>query len=77
ISETDPELWVPRDSGALRRAAYAWKNATSKAERDAIFAKFGVRWSELWRLSYYDPIRMLIIDGMHNLFEGLVQFHCR
>lgn len=77
INEIDPECWVPRDLIALRRAAYAWKNATSKADRDAIFAQFGVRWSEFWRLSYYNPIRMLIIDGMHNLFEGLVQFHCR
>ncbi|KZP02636.1 hypothetical protein FIBSPDRAFT_770421 [Athelia psychrophila] len=77
INEIDPAFWVPRDVVALRHAAYAWKNATSKAERDAIFAKYGVRWSELWRLSYYDPIKMLVIDGMHNLFEGLVQFHCR
>ncbi|KZP07470.1 hypothetical protein FIBSPDRAFT_665001, partial [Athelia psychrophila] len=77
ISEINPERWVPRNSDALQHVAYAWRDATSKAERDTIFAKFGVRWSELWRLPYYDPIRMLIIDGMHNLFEGLVQFHCR
>lgn len=77
INEIDPAFWAPRDMVALRQAAYAWKDATSKAERDAIFAKFGVRWSELWRLSYYSPIKMLVIDGMHNLFEGLVQFHCR
>ena len=77
INQVDPEFWAPRDSGVLRQAAFAWKNATSKADRDNIFAKYGVRWSELWRLSYYDPVRMLVIDGMHNLFEGLVQFHCR
>lgn len=77
INEIDPARWTPRDSDSLRRAAYAWKDATSKGDRNDIFAKFGVRWSEFWRLSYYNPIRMLIIDGMHNLFEGLVQFHCR
>lgn len=77
INEVDPGHWVSRDSDAMRRAAFEWRHATSKADRDAIFAEFGVRWSEFWRLPYYGPIRMLVIDGMHNLFEGLVQFHCR
>ena len=77
INEIDPALWVPRDVATLRWAAESWKNATSKAERDGIFTKYGVRWSELWRLSYYNPVKMLVMDGMHNLFEGLVQFHCR
>lgn len=77
INCVDPSLWIARDVSTLREAAYAWKNATSQAKRNVIFAQFGVRWSELWRLSYYDPVKMLVIDGMHNLFEGLVQFHCR
>lgn len=77
INNIDPSCWTRRNSHTLRRAAYAWRNATSKANRDALFAEYGVRWSELWRLSYYDPVKMLVIDGMHNLFEGLVQYHCR
>lgn len=52
INEIDPEQWIPRNPDTLRHAAYAWKNATSKADRDAIFAKSGVRWSEFWRLPY-------------------------
>lgn len=28
-------------------------------------------------MSYYDPTRSVVVDGMHNIFEGLVQFHCR
>ena len=36
-----------------------------------------MRWSQLWRLPYWDPTCMFIIDSMHCLFEGLVENHCR
>ncbi|KZP10218.1 hypothetical protein FIBSPDRAFT_683853, partial [Athelia psychrophila] len=77
INNINPSKWTQRDVNILRNAAEQWRDADSKAQRDALFKKYGVRWSELWRLPYYNPIRMLVIDGMHNLFEGLVQFHCR
>jgi hypothetical protein len=48
-----------------------------KASRDKIFKQHGVRWSELLRLPYWDPTRFIVIDGMHNLFLGLVQHHFR
>jgi hypothetical protein len=31
----------------------------------------------MMRLPYWDPTRHVVVDGMHNLFLGLVQFHCR
>ena len=34
----------------------------------------GVRWSELLRLQYFDPIRFIIIDLMHCLFLGIVRW---
>lgn len=77
INNIDPSKWTHRNVDVLRKAAEQWRDAGSKAQRKAIFEKYGVRWSEFWRLPYYDPIRMLVIDGMHNLFEGLVQLHCR
>ena len=36
----------------------------------ALEKKYGVRYSELFRLSYFDPIRMHVIDPMHNLLLG-------
>ncbi|KAJ7819315.1 hypothetical protein B0H13DRAFT_2378458 [Mycena leptocephala] len=30
-----------------------------------------------WRLTYWNPTRMLVIDGMHCVLEGLVHYHCR
>jgi hypothetical protein len=54
-----------------------WKDAPSKAARDRIFKETGIRWSELLRLPYWDPTRSVVVDAMHNLFLGLVKFHCQ
>jgi len=34
----------------------------------------GVRWSELLRLSYFDPIQFIIVDPMHCLFLGIAKW---
>jgi hypothetical protein len=57
--------------------ATKWRDATTNAERKAIFRDHGVRWSELLRLPYWDPTRQVVVDGMHGLFLGIVQHHCR
>ncbi|KAJ7212401.1 hypothetical protein B0H12DRAFT_972004, partial [Mycena haematopus] len=69
--------WARRDIKVLGEMAWAWKNASTQAERDKIFQEFGARWSEFWRLPYWDPTCMLVIDGMHCVLEGLVHYHCR
>src|SRR4029079_18577690 len=35
----------------------------------------GVRWSEMWRLPYWNPTLQLTVDPMHCLLEGLARFH--
>ncbi|KAJ7642972.1 hypothetical protein DFH06DRAFT_999374, partial [Mycena polygramma] len=72
----DP-AWARRNVHELRRWAFAWKNAVTQAQRDTIFKEHGVRWSELWRLPYWDPTRMGVVDSMHCILEGLVHYHCR
>lgn len=74
---TDIEKWGNRDVSALRRQAEAWRDASTLKERNRIFTDHGVRWSELWRLPYWDPTQMLVIDSMHCILEGLVHYHCR
>jgi hypothetical protein len=34
-----------------------------------------LRWSELLRLPYFDPSQFVVLDAMHNLFLGLINFH--
>jgi hypothetical protein len=77
ISSFDWEKWKPRTVEDLRSFAIQWRDATSVGARKALYKEHGVRWSALWGLSYFDPTRSVIVDGMHNLFEGLVEFHCR
>jgi hypothetical protein len=68
---------VRRKKDEFVQAAEEYKEASSKADQKKIFDAKGVRWSELLRLPYWDPTKFVVIDGMHNLFLGLVQFHMR
>lgn len=40
-------------------------------EKSRLESELGTRYSVLTELSYYDSIRMAIIDPMHNLFLGM------
>jgi Transposase family tnp2. len=73
IGRTDVENWERRDPDELRRYAGMWRDAISPADRKQIAAQHGVRWSELWRLEYWDPTRQLVVDSMHCLLQGLVE----
>ncbi|KAG2746171.1 hypothetical protein P692DRAFT_201867965 [Suillus brevipes Sb2] len=61
----------------MRRLAELWKNASTSAERNKLFSLHGVRWSTLWRLSYWDPSHQVVVDTMHCLLEGLAHDHFR
>ena len=65
LYNTDFDTWVSWDIEDMRRHAEAWRDAETLKGKDAIFDKHGMRWSELWRLSYWNPGRMLVIDSMH------------
>ena len=43
------------------------------AQQKKIEQEFGVRYSELCRLPYYDPIRCHLIDPMHCLLLGIAK----
>ncbi|PPQ89924.1 hypothetical protein CVT25_009725 [Psilocybe cyanescens] len=77
LGRTDFKNWQLRDCNVLREHAMEWKNAATRKEQEHLFSAHGVRWSELWRLPYWDPPRMLVVDCMHCLLEGLCQYHFR
>lgn len=60
-----------------RKAAEKWKNAGTIEERDAAFAASGVRYSELLRLEYWNPTKMVVADSLHQLILGIIQRFCR
>jgi len=61
----------------VREDAEKWRGATSRKERKRLYSKTGVRHSVLMELEYWDPTTMVPIDGMHNFFVGLLQYHAR
>ena len=77
LHNVDHSTWALHDVALLRRKASEWQDAETLAEQHAIYNMYCVRWSELWRLPYWDPPRMLVIDTMHCMLEGLVHHHCR
>ncbi|KAJ3495364.1 hypothetical protein NLJ89_g10637 [Agrocybe chaxingu] len=72
IEDTD---WLPKNPALQRQKAEHWRNAESSSAQEKLFSENGLRWSELWRLPYWDPANMLVVDPMHCLLEGLAQYH--
>ena len=51
--------------------------SANKTEQDHLQSEFGCRYSSLLQLPYFDPIRMLTIDPIHNLFLGTAKYMVR
>ncbi|EJD35230.1 hypothetical protein AURDEDRAFT_39797, partial [Auricularia subglabra TFB-10046 SS5] len=64
-----------REEWLLR--ARNWRDARSNEERARLKSQFGIAWSELLYLPYWDPTKYFVVDGMHNLVLGLLQHHIR
>jgi len=68
----DMDDWfVERDLEEHRRNAEDWRLCKSEEERRRHVSSTHVRWTELLRLPYFNPIRHLIVDPMHCLFLGI------
>ncbi|OAD68578.1 hypothetical protein PHYBLDRAFT_63514 [Phycomyces blakesleeanus NRRL 1555(-)] len=68
FSGFDYLLWNICSSVENRLHAEEWKSASTPSERHQLEVEYGVRWSQLQRLGYFDLVRGTIIDLMHNLF---------
>lgn len=77
IENLDSTTWPLRDPNSHRQNAEAWRNAPSLKAQLEIEELFGVYWSELLRLPYWNAILFTVVDAMHNLYLGLLKGHCR
>ena len=68
------EWFRTRDLVEHRRDAITWKHMQTKENRKQHVSRTHVRWSELLRLPYHNPVRHLIVDPMHNLFLGIAHW---
>ena len=66
----DRETWKNRNNSDHRRSANRVRLAGTEKERSELQRATGARYSELFRLEYYDCVRCLAIDPMHNLLLG-------
>ncbi|KAJ7033296.1 hypothetical protein C8F04DRAFT_957808, partial [Mycena alexandri] len=64
------ESWVNRTGSQCREWAELYRTAKTEQDARARFDKTGLRWTEFFRLPYFDLPRMLVVDSMHNLFLG-------
>jgi len=76
INVMDNDKLVAISSVEYKRRAVKWKNAGSQSEREKTFKKYGIRWSVLLRLPYWDPPRFTVIDTMHTVLLGHLHRHC-
>jgi hypothetical protein len=71
----DMDDWfIERDLEEHRWNAEDWRLCKSEEERKCHVRSTHVRWSELLRLPYFNPIRHLIVDPMHCLFLGIAHW---
>lgn len=66
----DRANWVPRTDQKHRADIQTIQQCSSKTERQRKESELGCRYSCLLQLPYFDVVRMLTIDPMHNLYLG-------
>lgn len=83
-SNTNYYKWKRRAHTDVRAEAEQWKSDLDNAVNDPgapptdpKASAHGIRWSSLLRLPYFDIVRFVVVDGMHNLFLGIIKDHFR
>ena len=69
-SGVDRNSWTPRLKVSHNEHAREHQNAKTSQQQKVIEREYGVRYSVLIELPYYDAIRFCVIDPMHNLLLG-------
>ena len=64
------DLWPPCHNRSHRIHAEMVRKASTQSKHDELAKKYGVYYSCLLQLEYFDAVRFTSIDSMHNLFLG-------
>ena len=65
----DRDSWPPRHNSSHRVQPEMVRKASTQSKHEAL-AMYGVYYSCLLQLEYFDAVRFTVIDPMHNLFLG-------
>ena len=71
------DSWKPRTLQRVQEDAQKWHSATMAKDRKWLYNRTGIHHSVLMELECWDPTIMVPIDGMHNFFLGLLQYHAQ
>ena len=66
--------WEPRNAEQHHRVASAYCLAKTASEREKLERDYGIRYSVLNELPYFDASHMTVIDPMHNLLLGSAKY---
>ena len=70
----DRDNWSLRSNEKHRDDVKSTLTCSSKSAREKKESEVGCRYSCLLQLPYFDAVRMLIIDPMHNLYMGTAKY---
>ena len=56
------DWFIERDIDIIRKKANEWKNCTTEESRKAHVSQHHVRWSEIYNLHYFNPVRYCVVD---------------
>ena len=71
IGGFDQSKWTARVGENHKSTGFELLQCNTKEKVKEKERETGVRYSELFRLPYHDPVRCHVIDPMHNLFLGI------
>ncbi|KIK56021.1 hypothetical protein GYMLUDRAFT_133211, partial [Collybiopsis luxurians FD-317 M1] len=74
IDNLDPDTWPMRDWETHQEVALLWKDSP-EGERQQLYNKYGLQYSELLRLPYINLLKFTIFDSMHFGDLGLLESH--
>jgi hypothetical protein len=77
IEELPSNKWPMRSCEEHRQVADMWRDAQTVEERKEIVDRYGVRYSELLRLPYWNPVLFTVLDSMHADFLLKLHHHIR
>ena len=69
----DTSIWPSRVLATHKAKAYASKEASTASAQVKIEQSYGIRYSALLSLPYFDVIRHHVVDPMHALFLGIAK----
>ena len=77
MENLDISTWPKRmENEEHRRLAEEWRSLDSKGRRSH-HKKHGIRWSEMLRLPYWNPVEYTLVEFSHNLLSNNADRHLR